>query len=259
MDVICCDLRAGRVKCTHYRFSSFSHVTFTLFSFTHSLAQSIFTPHSFAWLPFTYRSGGSLYYAQYLPSRKLSADWTRTNVLCFWIELVSRERAQLQLNTANIRPVGHISPLHHSQLATHFGILINVNSCFNLKLTKRIGFFDKYIRGVIDCSKTEKRNECTNKEAAWFLLYIVRRCSATSLLVSCHFFSTTAPCTVPSVCLRRLFCTKGNHISVILQWRTNKRNVTAFYRVILSKCLSHVCSNSMCCLFSCSWYRLYNV
>jgi len=140
---------------------------------------------------------------------KLSADWTRTNVICFRKVLVSREGAQLQLNTANSRPVRNISPFNQSQPATLLGILINVNSCINLKLNKRIGVFDKYIRGVIDCSKTEKRNECTNKEAAWFLLYIVWSCSPTSLHVSCHFFSKTVPCTVPSVSLRRLFFKKA--------------------------------------------------
>ena len=64
---------------------------------------------------------------------------------------------------------------------------------------------------------------------------IVRRSSATFLGWGCHFFSTTAPCTVPSVSARRLFCSKGTRTSVTFQWRTNKTRVTVFYRVNLEK------------------------
>jgi len=103
-----------RVKCTHYRVSSFSQVKFTLFFCTHSLAKRIFTPHSLAWLSFTFSLEGSLHSAHYLPSRKFSADWTRTNVLCFRKVLLSREGDQLHLNTANNRSVRNISPLHQS-------------------------------------------------------------------------------------------------------------------------------------------------
>ena len=76
----------------------------------------------------------------------------RTNVLCFRKVLVSREGAQLQLNTANTRTVRSISPLHQNYPATLLGILGKVNSCFNLKLTKRIGVSDKCIRGLTDCN-----------------------------------------------------------------------------------------------------------
>jgi len=82
MDVIWCDLRSGMVKYTHYSGCSIRIATITLFSFTHSLAQYIHSAlaHMTAF-HFPFRRITLL--RTLLPSRKLSAHWTRTNVLCF--------------------------------------------------------------------------------------------------------------------------------------------------------------------------------
>jgi hypothetical protein len=69
----------------------------------------------------------------------------RTNVLCFRKVLVSREGAQLQLNTTNTRTVRNISPLHQSYPATLFGILIKVNSCINFEMHVT---FTLYLRSI---------------------------------------------------------------------------------------------------------------
>jgi len=152
MDVICCDLRGDRVKCTHYRVSSFSHVTFTLFQL-HTLSRTVFSlctrSHNCLSLS-VQKDNFTPHTAFFLGSSQHSE--LRTNVLCFRKVLVSREGAQLQLNTANTRTVRSISPLHQNYPATLLGILGKVNSCFNLKLTKRIGVSDKCIRGLTDCN-----------------------------------------------------------------------------------------------------------
>ena len=207
MDVINCDVRAGRVKCTHYRVSRSAMLRLRS-SPSHTHSHRIFSPRT--------RS-----HDFHFPFRKITLLRTLLSFSEALSRLISNQRNLFPKSTSIARrvwattkyskqpPCSNISPFNQSQPATLLGILINVNSCINLKLNKRIGVFDKYIRGVIDCSKTEKRNECTNKEAAWFLLYIVWSCSPTSLHVSCHFFSKTVPCTVPSVSLRRLFFKKA--------------------------------------------------
>ena len=71
--------------------------------------------------------------------------------------------AQLQPNTANISAVRNIRPLHQS-LCTRLRKLINVNSCFNFKLSKCIGVSGWYICGANECNEweTQKCHECIN-------------------------------------------------------------------------------------------------
>jgi hypothetical protein len=75
------------------------------------------------------------------------------------------QRQLSRLNRITCKPALSLEPTIAAHLATvRLGILMKCNSCFNFKLSKCIGVFRLYIRGVIDCSEweTEKRQERRN-------------------------------------------------------------------------------------------------
>ena len=89
---------------------------------------------------------------------------TRTNIVGFGRVLLSRVKASGFCRLPERTNLSRHPSLVAELLAARLGKLMNFNSWFNFKLSKYIGVFGYYIRGVIYCNewKTEKRHEYTN-------------------------------------------------------------------------------------------------
>ena len=128
--VIRCDLRGDRVKCTHYRVSSFSYVTFTLFPFTHSVAQ-YFHPALAHMTAF------------HFPFRRITLLRTLPSISEALSTLNSNQRTLFPKSTVIVR---------RGSAATKYCEHLLCSEYFSLafKITKLIAVLDKYTRDVFN-------------------------------------------------------------------------------------------------------------
>jgi len=135
---ICCDLRGRSVKCTHYRVSSFSHVTFTLFSFTHPVAQY-------------FRPALAHITAFHFPFRRITLLLSLPSFSEALSTLNSNQHTLFPKSTGIARRGSTTTKYNkHPPCSQYFS--------FAFKITKRIAVLDKYIRDVFDSNKWKTEN-----------------------------------------------------------------------------------------------------